>query len=483
MCSYSFIVAAYFISPKILWTLLIVLLYCIFTRKIYLLLIVLFGCLLGFMRATLCEAQNLPLTIKKNPVVVTGRVLSIPRYRYHAMQFNFLTTQINHHSAHTKLQLKWYGQHPYLQVEDDWELKLKINQKKPFNVSYANWLKSQGLQGRAYVVKSAQNHLINRLKWYESINVARQAMAQKLRHFIDNRALSAVLIALSTGSRNFLSTNNWQVFQNTGTSHLIAISGLHVSLVAGLIYFMVEWLWRRSQQLPLRIAAKKVAAVAALIMSYFYSAFAGWSLPTQRAFLMIAVILLAELSNRYIPLWYRWIFAFTLSLVLWPMAVLSIGFWLSYFAVLIIALCFSARLTLKRHIRQWFYMQYIMFIGLLPLTLSFFGRLSLISIVANCVAVPYMSFLVVPCCLLSSIIFFISPALASYAWWLSAKVLAALWWLLTRLANLPYAVWQHNIHDKWTAIFLGFGVLLLLLPRQLPVRFLSILFIIPAIFA
>lgn len=482
MCSYSFIVAAYFIYPKILLILLIVFLYFIYTKKIYLLLILLLGGSLGFFRASLCETQYLPISVSNKPVIVRGHVLSIPRYRYHAMQFDFMTTHVNYHSVHKKLQLKWYGQHPYLQIKDDWQLKLKVNRKKPFNASYANWLKSQGLQGRAYVVKSAENHLINRFKWYQSINVARQRMAQKLRHFIDNPALSAVLIALSTGSRNFLSTNNWRVFQNTGTSHLIAISGLHVSLVAGLIYFTVGWLWRRSQQLTLRIAAKKIAAVASFIVSYFYSAFAGWSLPTQRAFVMVSVILLAELSNRHIPLWYRWIFAFTLSLIVWPMAVLSIGFWLSYIAVLIIAFCFSARLTLKRNIRQWCYMQYVMFIGLLPLTLAFFGRISLISVIANCVAVPYMSFLVVPFCLLSTVIFFISPALAAYVWWLSAKVLVPLWWLLTRLANLPHAVWQHAIHDKWAVIFLGFGVSLLLLPRQLPVRLLAIFFVLPLFF-
>ncbi len=487
MCAYSATVLAYYVLTAyfagVLTVAIILTLVYIYSSRHYFLLLWLFiGCGCALLRIFFHPLDLTDTTIQAHPVLASGTVLSIPSYHHHAVRFNFSVHEINHHPVQQRLQLSWYGSHPYVQVRDDWQFVLRFK-KSRIKPRYRRWLRANQLQAQAYVAKSADdNHLIKRRQAYQSIHVARQVLGQKIRYSVKNPDLSAILVALSTGARNFLTAQHWRVFQNTGTSHLIAISGLHVSLVAGLVYWIAQYLWRRSVRLMRCIATSKAASLIALLVTLLYASIAGWSLPTQRAVLMLAVMLLAVCYHRHVPLWYRWLFALTLTLVLWPTASLSVGFWLSYVAVFVIAFCFSARLQAQRGLMAWLYLQYAMFLGLLPLSLLFFGRLSLLMVIANCVAVPYMTAVVVPACLLATLSFFIVPVWSHYIWTLAAWLLSPLWWLLTQLANLPHAVWYHALHQSWIVFSLCLGILLLLLPRCLPIKALAVIFMLPLFF-
>lgn len=416
------------------------------------------------------------------PHKVNGEIISIPQYRQGHLQFDF---RITDNKCSCKIRLNWYGFLPDIRAGDQWQLLIKIKPlhpvTQPGQFDYAKWLKSESIEQHGYVITSPENQLLQLSAQKISINALRQKISSMIYHNVKWQALAAVLVALTTGSRHLLLKENWQVFQNTGTSHLIAISGLHVSLVAGLFYWIGSQTWRLFPRLMLYYPLPKVSALLALIAAIFYAILAGLSVPTVRALIMLSVVLLASIWHRHLFLWYRLLFALSLVLIISPYAALSISFWLSFFAVALLGYCSNARLYTSRGMLRWLQLQILLFIGLAPLTLLFFGKISLVMIIANLVAIPYVSFLVVPACLLATAGYFMLPW-DHYLWWLAAKSLAPLWWYLTTLSHWPHIIWQHGILQGWIFVSLLASVLLLLAPKGFPGRRLAIIFALPLFF-
>ncbi|WP_158611733.1 DNA internalization-related competence protein ComEC/Rec2 [Guyparkeria sp. SCN-R1] len=289
---------------------------------------------------------------------------------------------------------------------------------------------------------------------------------------------AALLHGLALGDRGELSDRQWESLLASGTNHLLAISGLHVGMVAGLVAWLVRVGWGRlaiSRGWP----AQRVAALVAVLAAWSYALIAGLSIPTLRAALMLTVLLLGVLMQRRWRLLDLWLIAFVLVMVIDPFAPLDMGFWLSFAAVLLIIVMIRGRDGLWR---PWelLRMQWLLTLGLLPLTWGLFDRVAFASLPANLLAVPLVSMLITPLALLTLFLAIISPAAAAWPAWLidglGQGLFAVLGWLVAVFPDSN----QAPPGPLSLALFAS-GVLWLGLPRRFPGRGLAILLLLPAL--
>lgn len=283
-----------------------------------------------------------------------------------------------------------------------------------------------------------------------------------------------VLMALALGERGDIGDEDWQVFADTGVSHLLAISGLHVSLVAGVFAAIVGTFWRRACgrrfSLPLWWPSQKAAAVAGLLAAVAYGAVAGWGVPVRRAVGMVAILVLALLSGRFAAPSYVLMWALAVIVTLDPWAVVTPGLWLSFGAVAALVLAVRRRDRWRKAgqrampfaaLWQAARAQYAVTIGLVPLTLAWFGAVPLLGPLANAVAIPVMTLIVTPLALASLLL----PA--TLAHWALAFAHGVVVWLadwLGMLAALPWSVWRAAVAPAWAQLAAVGGVILCLAP-------------------
>ena len=305
---------------------------------------------------------------------------------------------------------------------------------------------------------------------------------------------------LIVSGKNFIVSHHpqsdWQVFNRTGVSHLISISGLHITMIAGLFALGAGALWRRSfftdRQLPLILPAQKVAALAGAVTALLYVLLAGFGVPAQRTLYMLIVVALALWLGRITSITHVLCLALGVVVLLDPWAVLWPGFWLSFGAVATI-LCATAGRT-ARHVQadasRWqraktalalgAHTQYVVTAGLVPLTMLLFSQVSLVSPVANALAIPVISLLVTPLSLLGSLL----PApLSDWILLLAHTLVQMLAQVLDWLGARRFAVWTAPAPPAWSFCWALLGTMWLLAPRGWPHRWAGILSWIPLLTA
>ncbi len=222
--------------------------------------------------------------------------------------------------------------------------------------------------------------------------------------------------------------------------------------------------WRQSERLALQLPARKAAALAGAVAAGAYALVAGFAVPTQRTFYMLAVIAAALWSGRSVSMSLVLAWALLVVVVLDPWAVLAPGFWLSFGAVALLVYAGSARLARLHWLREAAHTQWVVTLGLTPLLLALFQQVSLVSPLANAFAIPIVSLVVTPLALLGAVVPIDAILLASHA------AMAWCMMLLQACADLPVAVWQQHAPPAWTVVAAMLGVLWLLLPRGFPMR-------------
>jgi competence protein ComEC len=289
-----------------------------------------------------------------------------------------------------------------------------------------------------------------------------------------------VIKALTIGSQSGITQQQWDVFRNTGATHLIVISGSHISLIAGMVYLLVRrgWAWLA----VLSVSPQRVAAVTAWLAALFYAGLAGYSIPTLRAIIMLTVALAAIVWQRNTAPLHVLLLALIAVLIFDPFAVLSVGFWLSFIAVALLLYVSVGRLGRSNYWREATTAQLATAVGLSPLLMVFFQQVSLISPLSNWLAVPIIGLLVTPLALMAIVLLFLAPPLAGVLLQITDFILQGLWWLLLEMSKWPLAT-VYCLQPPWYALLTaGVGVLLLLAPRGFPARYLSVCLFLPLIF-
>jgi competence protein ComEC len=365
-----------------------------------------------------------------------------------------------------------------------WQLVLALRAPKSRINPGAVDLEQQYFRARihatATVVKSRLNRRID--AGHRPLARLREAAARRIEARVDDRDAAALIQALAVGATGSMSAQQWQVFNATGTSHLVAISGLHVTMFATAAFFVSRRLWSRVLWRFTAWPRDNVAALLALGASLAYSLLAGLSVPTQRTLIMLAAWLLARslarVSTPFGPLW----LALFAVLAFDSFAPLAAGFWLSFAAMAAIIAATEFRVVRRGSFRKMLAAQGAVTVMLAPLSVAWFGSISAVGLLVNLVAIPLVSWVFVPTILVAVILMPLWPAASDVVLDLAARLHEAGWSWLVAASELPAAMLRLQPPLWWYPLAV-IGSAAASLPLPLRMRFAAVLWLIPLAFA
>lgn len=412
---------------------------------------------------------QLPVTDIQRDVRVLGRIVSLPEAGERSQRFLFQLEQFGDQTlpswSPATLRLSWYEPAEPPKVGERWQFTVRLKPPRGslnfHGFDYERWLFAQHVRATGYVRTEPAP-----IRFADPAGAGLQSFRQHLRDRVLALPLQhgAVIAGLSFGADDAISQEAWRLLRDTGTTHLVAISGLHVTLMAVLAGFVVAGLWRQLPRAPLFVPAPQIGIMAGLLCATLYSALAGFSTPTVRALLMLAVVAAGWLWRRQLALSTTLASALVLLILLDPCALLTPGFWLSFAAVAWLFLIGSGRPIAAPWWHNAGRMQLLLSIGLLPLTLLWFGQASLISPLANLLAVPWVSFVSTPLALAGCALLSIWPDAATVLLHGCDATLSGFFAVMQWLAQWPMASWQPPALSLPALLALAITSVLLLAP-------------------
>jgi len=428
----------------------------------------------------------LPSSLEGKNVSVTGAIVSIPEQQGQLTHFLFALQEMDHRPVHGLVNLSWQNKQTVLHAGDSWHLTVRLKKihgtMNPGGFDYEAWSFQKGIQAQGYVLTQWQNVRDQgpglRYAWV----AFRHYLYDKMLTVLPVTHITPWIIALALGERNGVQSADWQVLRNTGTNHLMAIAGLHIGFMSAFAFGLVSWCWRRFPRCVLAMPAQQAGAIAAFMVALVYSALAGFSLPTQRACIMLAIFSILSIRRRKIQAWQAWGHALMIVLLLNPLSVLTDSFWLSFGTVALIIYGMSGRLCPSGHWWKHGRTQWVITVGLVPLSIWLFQECSLVSFLANSIAIPYIGIIIVPLTVCGCILLMVSTHLGGPLLILSEHLLQFLWTILAYLAGLPWATWYHAVPSVGALMAACIGTVMLLLPAGFPGRWLGVIWLLPVIF-
>jgi len=434
-------------------------------------------------------------------IVVRGIVDDLPQPGERGVRFAFAVehTETPGASVPTRLSLAWYAPQagpdeteplvPHVHAGERWRLTVKLKRPhgyvNPAGFDLEAWLLEHDLRATGVVTPTPVNARLAAFagRFDDYVQAARERIRARILAALPGAPYAGVLVALAIGDQRAIPETQWQVFNRTGVSHLISISGLHVTAFATLAGGLAYLALRRACWLTARIPARKLAVAVGGTLAFAYVLLAGAEVPAVRTLAMLLVAALGLWIGRPGTASCVWLWSLAAVLVLDPWAGFAPGFWLSFGAVGLLLYAGSGRLEeppprhrrerLARGLREAARTQWAITLGLVPGTLALFQQVSLVSALANAFAIPVVTFLIVPL------------ALAGLAipwdgiWQLAHALLALLMRALEALAMLPAATWASHAPLAWTLPVALAGILLWLAPRGVPGRLLGLVLVLP----
>lgn len=428
--------------------------------------------------------SQLPSACEQQVVGVQGVIVSVPEHDARGQHVDFAIERSFNVSCPMpkRVRLHLYSQSyrgefgktspglPHLQAGERWQWSVRLKRphatRNPHGFDYAGWCLSNNIGASGSIVSKMPIRRLQTLVWQPSALIARwrAAVGDKIEKVLGTTPQSAVLRALVIGDDSQINRSDWQLFVDTGINHLVSISGLHITMLASLGYLLTGWIWRLRPRLALWIPSKLAAGAGGALVAIAYSALAGFSIPTERTLLMLLTMIVMLSLKQRIP--FSWVLsaAVWVVLVLDPWAVMAPGFWLSFGAVAILAFAMSGRLRPARWWRSALQTQWVITLAFVPVLILLFNQLSLISPLANGLAIPIVSLAIVPLAIAGAILpldFLLQLAATLWEW-----CALGLYWL----RQLPGAVWYLSTPPIWTWLLGMAGMLFWLLPRGWPLR-------------
>lgn len=404
---------------------------------------------------------------------------------------------------------------PEVQAGERWRWRVRLKaphgQRNPGGFDLELWMWERGLGASGYVRASRHDPPPQRLG--QSGEHPVQWLRQRVRDALLARPggeaqTRAVLAALVTGDQAVIGAQRWEVFRITGVAHLMSISGVHITMLAWLMAALVRGLWRHlarhGSAWPLRLPAPAAGALAGLLLAAAYALFSGWGVPAQRTVTMLAVVSVLQLAGLRWPWWWIWGAALLAVVLGDPWAVLQVGFWLSFVAVGALLMvgrgantelqvveplrttAVPARLALVRGTglgQLWLRLrtalwglvreQAVVTAALTPLCMLFFGQLSLAGLLANLLAIPWITLCITPLSLLGMLV----PPM----WDLAAVLLQPLLLVLEAMADWPGAQLLTPRAPLWLALPAVLGGLWAVWPGAGRLRLMGLALVWPAL--
>jgi len=439
--------------------------------------------------ANLQLSAQLPEQYEGLDLVVQGQIAS--PLQAHDTRIRFLFDVQNATSANVpvdfsgKIRISWYHFTEQPRPGDEWQLLVRLKRphgfSNPGGFDYEGWLFRQGIVATGYIRKSADNHHITSNSCALSVACWRQYLAQQVDLLVTQPRQAGIIKALALGLRTDITPQDRELFRDTGTAHLMAISGLHIGLVAGLVYLIILKLWSSLPSLCLKLPAPKAAALFAIAVSVLYALLAGLSIPTQRALIMISVFMLVILRQRQYHYIDVLLVAALLINLIHPLSLSDAGFWLSFIAVAIIFYITQGRRGKMMALKKLIIMQLAIVTGMVPVMAIVFQQISLSAPLANLLIVPIMSVLLIPMAIAGVLLAPLAPSLAMPVLNLFAWLMQYLLLLLTQLSEFNHNIIYFPSMPIVLYLCIALGVVILLMPRHLPGRWLGLLAVLPLI--
>lgn len=505
------------------------------------------GLFWGLINVAAWQEGRLPESLQGQAVVLSGTVVTVQGGDPRRTKITFLVDCLapytefsaslppsfidqNCRQPFKLAQLSWYAPVPEIAPGQHWQFAAKLKWghgfANPGGFDYERWLMQQRIQAVGYVRKEVQARRIERLhtpeptsgdlldSWWlrganwqarftlmqANLNGVRFRVQSNLVDFLADSEFRGIITALVMGDRKGISAAQQQVLRDTGTAHLMSISGLHIGLLAGLAYWLTKVSIGLFPKLMTIWPLHKWALTGACLAATGYAALAGFSTPTLRAVFMLYVY--GFYSFRDLPQegFRSLLIAGLLVLIVAPFDIFSVGFWLSFVAVGVIIWCVQGRLKqveigtvwqedeqalgrfsrrriyfkLARSIREWGVLQWGIFVGLLPCSLYFIGQISLLAPFINLLVIPVFGWIIVPLSLLGSALMTVSPVLAQAIFDLLDWLLAVMWPFFEWTAGQSAWIFQKPALELWLEpillLVLTITSLLVLAAKGLPFK-------------
>ena len=466
---------------------------------------------LGFagtgLRSALFLQTALDPVLEGRDVLLSGVVTDLPQRNEAGLRFSLAvdaaTLDGRAVGVPPQIDVGWYGaaysmageqlslqrQPGDVRAGERWRMLLRLKaphgSRNPFGFDFELWLWERGVQATAYVRAGATDPEPQRLEqtWMHPVALLRQIVRERIASHVEQRQFAGLVAALVVGDQNAIDRVDWDVFRATGVAHLVSISGLHITMFAWAAAWLVGWLWRRSGRLCLALPAPTAALLGGVLLASAYSLFSGWGIPAQRTCLMLATLAALRWSGMRWPWPQVWMLACAVVVAFDPWALRQAGFWLSYVAVGVLFAtdagvaqpsADSSRLRntasrLAAMLRE----QWVVTVALAPLTLLLFGQVSLVGLVANAFAIPWVTLVVTPLAMLG--------VAWPWLWDLAGYAIALLMAVLQWLAAWPWATLMLATAPWWLAAAGMLGGVLLVARLPVHVRGLGLPLLLPVL--
>lgn len=438
-------------------------------------------------RATHFQASALNPALEGQTLLITGVVSAMPQRTEDSVRFPFKVQTARNAMGDDVVvpplvMLGWYGARaaggeavdapPDIQAADQWRFQVRLKAPhghiNPHGFDLELWLWEQGLQASGYVRNGKRDATPQFLGNTGALPVERlrqHVRSRVLQHVPDPRS-AGVIAALLVGDQAAIERADWDVFRITGVAHLMAISGLHITGLAWLAALCLGWVWRRTdllwphRPLSLWLSAPLAGQAWGCGVAFAYALFSGWGLPAQRTVWMLLWVLLLRWHGQRWPWPQVWLWVCAVVLAIDPWALLQAGFWLSFVAVGVLfasgreepVIAKNWVTSLREHLHRMVREQWLMSVCLAPLSLLLFNQVSVVGLLANLLAVPWVTLIVTPLCLLG--------VLSPPAWDMAAWGLQVLRVGLTQAATVPWAQWSAPSVPVWANAAALFGMAL-----------------------
>jgi competence protein ComEC len=385
------------------------------------------------LRAAVFAQQALTPSLQGRDLVLTGVVAAMPQRAEDVLRWRFAVEAAEgaEDAALVRVpplvSLSWYAPRgagdaddtaalPAVRAGERWRFTVRLKAphggRNPHGFDYELWLWEQGIQATGTVRTGKGMTAAQRLQgpsghWLER---AREHVRDAVFARVPDGQQAGVLAALAMGDQSAIDRADWDVFRATGVAHLMSISGLHITLFAWVARAALGWLWRRSSTLCLWLPAPSAALLGGIALAALYAAFSGWGVPAQRTVWMLSAVGLLRLAGLQWPWPAVWLMACAVVLAVDPWAWLQAGFWLSFVAVGVLFASDTGRSPTVPALAWWERLravaiasageQVLMTLALAPLSLLLFQQLSLVGLLANLLAIPWVTLVVTPLALL-----------------------------------------------------------------------------------
>lgn len=444
-------------------------------------------------------AQHLPDTLQNQSIIIIGQVIGFPYQTEKYQQLDFQISQLSFggqvQNFQGRVRLYWQPSKkypaataPHFQPQQTWQLSVRltvIHEELNFDgTDYSNLLFQQRIRAKGSIESNSVPQLLA-VAPHIQIDRWRYQLFQKIQELLPEHPLRGILIALTLGEGRGISTKQWKLFRQTGIIHLVVISGSHISLIALITFLLVGRIWRYSG-LTQSFPTPRAAALASLLAAFGYASLAGFSIPTQRAMIMIAVVIGNKLFARHTSPSNLIATALFCVLIYDPLAVLATGFWLSFLAVIAITWVVTGRRISKtwfvRFKRDFLITQLAVFAVLLPPLLLYYGNFPINTLLTNVIAIPLFNLIIVPLSLIGAGCSLFMPELATHCFHIAAWVLHYCLEILEFISQIAWTAKSLTPPTGITVALASLGVLILLLPRGFPSRWLGAILILPIFF-